>query len=69
MFCFQLHVSLSLHLTYVCRNVCFTVFACNDSCTFRIKVAINLVSVDFFACIFQPSDLRKHLRKVHYLII
>ncbi|KAG5198073.1 hypothetical protein JEQ12_007763 [Ovis aries] len=27
------------------------------------KVARNLVSLHFFACIYQPSDLRKHCRK------
>lgn len=30
------------------------------------KCAVNLVFLPFFACICQPSDLRKHRRKVNF---
>lgn len=31
--------------------------------------AVNLISLHFFACLCQPSDLRKHRRKVKCLVV
>lgn len=57
------------YLTYICPVFLFLIYLPVLVLEFLTSAcAVNLISLHFFACLYQPSDLRKHRRKVKFLV-
>lgn len=58
------------YLTYICPTTVFLIYLSVLVLEFLTsECAVNLISLRFFACLYQPSDLRKHRRKVKFLVV